>query len=102
MIREKIVDAVVPSPERVLDLIVRTENHKKLVWTAGRVLKEAALWKRVEDLDYDERRIVLKRVTGFLEELASQGVLQRRAEPQSIGYGNEVGFDYVPAPKIGF
>jgi hypothetical protein len=27
--------------------------------------------------------------------------LQRRDEPQSIGYGNEIGFDYVP-PKAGF
>jgi hypothetical protein len=38
----KIVDAVTPSPERVLDLIVRAENRKKLAWTAWRVLKEAA------------------------------------------------------------
>jgi hypothetical protein len=66
---------------------------KKLVWTAGRVLKEAALWKRVEELDYEERKIVLKRVTGFLEDFASQGFLQRRTEPQSIGCGNEIGFD---------
>jgi hypothetical protein len=102
IIREKFVDAVVPPPEQVLDLIVREEAHKKLVWTAGRVLKEAALWKRVEELRYDERKIVLNRVTGFLEDLASQGILRRRMEPQSIGYGDEIGFDYAPARKIGF
>src|SRR5229473_6315007 len=83
MIREKFVDAIVPTPSRVLDLIVREEAHKKLVWTAGRVLKEAALWKRVEELEYDERKIVLNRVTGFLEDFASQGfcgvVWSRRA-----------------------
>jgi hypothetical protein len=102
MIREKFVDAVVPPPERILDLIVRAEDHKKLVWTAGRVLKEAALWKRVEELDYEERKMVLKRVTGLLEDFAYQGFLRRRSEPQSIGYGNEIGFDYVPARNAGF
>lgn len=97
MIREKIVDAIAPSPAQVLDLIVRAEKHRKFVWTAGRVLKEAALWKRVEELDYEERKTVLKRITSFLEDLASQGVLRPRAEVQSIGYGDEIGFDYVPS-----
>jgi hypothetical protein len=64
-------------------------------------LKEAALWKRVEELDYEERKIVLKRVTGILGEFAFNGHLQRRSEPQSIGYGNEIGFDYV-SPKAMF
>jgi hypothetical protein len=102
MIREKFIDAVVPPPERILDLIVRAEDHKKLVWTVGRVLKELALWKRVEELDYQERKIVLTRVAALLEDFASQGLLRRRSEPQSIGYGNEIGFDYVPARKTGF
>jgi hypothetical protein len=44
-------------------------------------LKEAALWKRVEELDYEERKIVLKRVTRILEEFAFNGHLQRRSEP---------------------
>jgi hypothetical protein len=95
MIRQKLIDAAVPSPDRILDLIVHTENHKKIVWTAGRVLKEAALWRQVEELDYEERKIVLKRVTCMLEEFALEGLLERRNEPQSIGYGNEIGFDYV-------
>ena len=98
MIRQALIDAAVPSSQQIFDLIVQAENHKKIVWTAGRVLKEAALWKRVEALDYDERKIVLKRVTGILEEFTLDGRLQRREEPQSIGYGNEIGFDYVP-PK---
>ena len=59
------------------------------------MLKEEALWRQVEELDYEERKIVLTRVTGILEEFASQGHLRRRNEPQSIGYGNEIGFDYV-------
>lgn len=98
MIRQKVVDAVVPSPGQILDLIRRGEARRKFVWTAGRVLKEAVLWTQVEALDYEERKMVLKRVADFLEELASQGVLQRRVEPQSIGYGNEIGFDFVSSP----
>jgi hypothetical protein len=90
-----VVNALVPSPKQVLDLIVDSEQHRKFVWTAGRVLKEAALWTRVEALQYENRRFVLKRVAGFLEDLAVRGILQRRGEPQSIGYGDEAGFDYV-------
>jgi hypothetical protein len=96
MIREKPADAVIPPPERILDLIVRAEERKKVVWTAGRVLKEAALWRLVEELDYEERKVVLKRLTAFLEDFASQELFQRRAQPQSIGYGDEIGFDYIP------
>ena len=95
MIRMEIIDAVTPDAEQVFGLIVRTEAHRKVVWTAGRVLGEAALWRRVEELDYEERKIVLKRITGFLGDLASRGVLHRRDEPQSIGYGDEAGFDYL-------
>jgi hypothetical protein len=80
---------------------VTNVEHNKIVWTAGRVLKEASLWRRVEELDYEERKVVLKRLTGFLENFASQGLLQRRTEPQSIGYGNEIGFDYLPTRKAG-
>jgi hypothetical protein len=93
------VSALVASPKQVLDLIVDSERHRKFVWTAGRVLKEAALWTRVEALEYDDRKLVLKRVAGFLEDLAVRGILQRRGEPQSIGYGDEVGFDYVGSPE---
>jgi hypothetical protein len=95
MIRNEVVDAAVPSLEQMLDLIVSAERHRKFVWTAGRVLKEMALWTRVEQLGYGERKLVLKRVTRCLEDMESKGILQRRQEPQSISYGDEVGFDYV-------
>jgi hypothetical protein len=86
-------------------LAVIAERHRKFVWTAGRVLREKALWTRVEGLPYRERKAVLKRLTTFLEDLADQGILERRREVQSIGYGDEAGFDYVggglnlPAPR---
>jgi hypothetical protein len=95
MIRQNLIEAAVPAPDKIFNLIVHTEQHRKVVWTAGRVLKEAALWKKVEELDYEERKAVLKRVTDALEEFALQGHLQRRHEPQSIGYGSEIGFDYI-------
>ena len=97
---QALIDDVVPSSQQIFDLFIHSEKHKRIVWTAGRVLREAALWKRVEELDYDERKIVLKRITDVLEQFALKGRLQRCDEPQSIGYGNEIGFDYVP-PKQG-
>ena len=36
-----------------------------------------------------------KSLATFLGNLADQGILQRRREVQSIGYGDETGFDYA-------
>jgi hypothetical protein len=84
------------SSDEVLAVIADAEQHRKFVWTAGRVLREAALWTRLESLRYRERKAVLKRLATFLEDLAAdQRILQRRREVQSIGYGDEAGFDYV-------
>jgi hypothetical protein len=83
------------SSSEVLDVIVNAERHRKFVWTAGRVLRETALWTRLEALPYSER----KRLIAVLEDLATQGVLQRRRDVQSIGYGDEIGFDYIGSVK---
>lgn len=64
------------------------------MWTAGRVLKEAALWTPAEALATQDRKVLLRRITGFLQVLEAQGILGRRAELQSIGYGDEIGFDF--------
>jgi len=90
--------ALPESPEEVLALIADSERHRKYVWTAGRVLKELSLWTRIEALSYDERKRVLRRIADYLQELAARGSLQYRGEVQSIGYGDEVGFDYVKPP----
>ncbi|HLW83563.1 MAG TPA: hypothetical protein VKR60_00030 [Candidatus Sulfotelmatobacter sp.] len=87
------------SSEEVLAVITAAERHRKFVWTAARVLREAALRTGLETLRYRERKLVLKRLATFLEDLAAEGVLQRRREVQSIGYGDEVGFDYVGSVK---
>jgi hypothetical protein len=88
------------SCEEVLTVIKDAERHRKFVWTVGRVLRETALWTRLESLPYKERKIVLKRLASFLEDLAQQGVLQRRGDVQSIGYGDEIGFDYVAPERL--
>lgn len=68
------------NPDQVLDIIVASEKHRKFVWTAGRVLREAALWTPVETLSFGERKAILKRLTLYLEELAGRGFLRRREE----------------------
>jgi hypothetical protein len=93
MIREEIVGAVVPPSHQVLALIVPSESHRKFVWTAGRVLQESALWTRIAELNYEERKLVLKRLTTHLNNLAADGVLQQRTELHNLGYGAEIGFD---------
>lgn len=83
------------SANEVLNIIVAAERHRKFVWTAGRVLRESALWTQVEAVNFDDRKRVLNRLTEFMDDLAVRGILHRRDEPQSLGYGNEVGFDYI-------
>jgi len=60
--------------EDVLAIIVAVERHRRFVWTAGRVLRETALWTRLEGLPYAERKAILRRLTIFLENLAEQGI----------------------------
>ena len=50
-------------------------------------------------LAYEDRKLLLRRVTDFLQELAAQGALDRRGELQSIGYGDEIGFDFRSSPR---
>jgi hypothetical protein len=63
------------SADEVLAVIADAERHRKFVWTPGRVLREAALWTRVESLSYRERKAVLKSLASFLNNLAARGFL---------------------------
>jgi hypothetical protein len=54
------------SADEVLRIIKDAECHRKFVWTAGRILKEAALWTQAEALAYEDRKLLLRRVTDFL------------------------------------
>ncbi len=83
------------SPEEVLAVIKESERRRKFAWTASRVLTESALAARLNDLTPVDRKALLLRITNLLESLAAQGILRRRADRQGIGYGQEIGFDYL-------
>lgn len=79
----------------ILEIIEENERHRKYVWTVGRVLQRAALLTNFEQLNYAERKALRHRLEALLEQLAGEGVLSRRPEIQTIGFGEETGFDYV-------
>jgi hypothetical protein len=83
------------SAREVLDVIVAAERSRKYVWTAGRVLIQGAFQGLWGMLDPDEKKAILRRLTRLLEELADDGVLAPRPILQSIGYGDEKGFDFI-------
>jgi hypothetical protein len=82
-----------------LALIVKAERSRKYVWTAGRVLIEGGLEQLWSNADARHKKKVLKSITELLEALASEGILAPRTELQSIGYGHEKGFDFVPLKR---
>jgi hypothetical protein len=91
--------SMIPTPIAVLDLISKAERSRRLVWTAGMVLKRAALVSDWKELNHSDRQRVLHSITGMLEDLAARGVLERRPIRQTIGFGEEVGFDYIGGAK---
>lgn len=86
------------SAAEVLDVIVAEERSRKFVWTASRVVMKIAGQGDLEALDSQGRKDALFRIAGFLNELMLQGRLAQRDILQSIGYGNETGFDFI-SPK---
>ena len=84
----------------VLSVIHEAERSRKYVWTAGRILIEAGLEEAWSNTTAKDKKQILRRITKLLEALSSNGILVRRKELQSIGYGHEKGFDYVSALKI--
>ena len=84
------------SESEILDLITEKERSKKYVWTAGRVLMASGLVGDWQELDSANKKSLLKDMSKMLEKLEDKGVLLRRDIPQSIGFGNEIGFDFIP------
>ena len=79
----------------ILNLIKVREQSKKFVWTAGRVLMasgKVGYWRQV---DSDSKKALLKDLLKKLEKLESQGLLIRRDLPQGIGFGDEIGFEFI-------
>jgi hypothetical protein len=83
------------SAEAVQWLISEAERSRAFVWTAGRVLIEKGLTRKFYLLPARERKAILKRLTSYLGELANNGGLERREMRQGIGFGSEIGFNYL-------
>jgi hypothetical protein len=84
----------------VLALIIAAERSRKYVWTADRVLIQGGFQGAWVKLNDNAKKVILRKLTELLEELADEGVLELRTISQSIGYGEEKGFDYILPPVI--
>ncbi|MCB1130283.1 MAG: hypothetical protein KDN05_04080 [Verrucomicrobiae bacterium] len=81
--------------DRVLDVIAATEGRHRVVWTAGRVLKEDGSLHQVMTGDPVRRKSLLRRIRSILKTLASDGLLRERGIQFNFGAGNEAGYDLV-------
>jgi hypothetical protein len=86
------------SSSELLDLIKSTERTRRFVWTTGRIIQEVGLKSQLRQVSSEERKCVRQQLKKLLEELCSQGILQRRARRQSVRLDNDVGFDFVAKP----
>lgn len=76
-------------------MIVRTEQRHRVVWTAGRVLKEEGSLHRIATSSPDRRRSVLRRIRNLLKELEREGMLSAREPQFNFGTGKEAAYDFV-------
>jgi len=83
------------SVERVLKVIAEAERHHRIVWTAGRVLKEDGSLHQVMTGDPLRRKAVLRRLRGVLKTLARAGVLAERGFQFNFGADHEVSYDLM-------
>ncbi len=81
--------------EHVFDVIVRTEQRHRVVWTAGRILKEDGSLHRIATASPGRRRLVLRRIRNILKELVREGVLAERGVQFNYGTGTEASYDLV-------
>jgi hypothetical protein len=82
--------------KQVLDVILRAEQRRRVVWTAGRILKEEGSLYRVATGSPNVRRSTLRRIRRILKELVRDGVLAERGGTQfNYGTTNEVSYDLV-------
>jgi len=86
------------SSSELLDLIKSAERTRRFVWTTGRIIQELGLKSQLRQISSEDRKHVRQQLKNLLEELCSQGMLQRRARRQSIRLDNDIGFDLVAKP----
>ncbi len=85
--------------ERVVAIIVATEQRRRVVWTAGRILREDGSLHGVMTGEPARRRGVLRKIRGILKALAGEGVLKERGFQFNFGTTTEVGYDFVRVPE---
>jgi hypothetical protein len=83
------------SIDHVLKVIAEAERHHRIVWTAGRVLKEDGSLHQVMTGDPMRRKAVLRRLRAVLKTLARAGVLAERGLQFNFGADHEVSYDLV-------
>lgn len=83
------------SVDRVLDVIEATESRHRVVWTAGRVLKEDGSLHQVMTGDPVTRKALLRRIRAILKTLANDGLLTERGIQFNFGADYEVGYELV-------
>ncbi|MBC7979913.1 MAG: hypothetical protein H7Y36_05060 [Armatimonadetes bacterium] len=83
------------SVDLVLEVIVGAERHHRIVWTAGRVLKEDGSLHQVMTGDPVRRKALLSRLRAILKTLAGEGVLAERGLQFNFGADYEVGYDLI-------
>lgn len=76
-------------------MIIRTEQRHRVVWTAGRILKEDGSLHRIATGSPEQRRSVLHRIRSVLKELEREGVLAGRGTQFNFGMGREAAYDFV-------
>ncbi len=83
------------SIDHVFGVIVASESRHRIVWTAGRVLKEDGSLHRVATGDPDRRRAVMRRLRSHLKALVERGELEERGVQFNYGADHEVSYDFV-------
>jgi hypothetical protein len=86
------------TPEHVVALISKVEERHRVVWTAGRILKEDGCLHQVMTGEPAIRRQALARIRRILKNLVRDGVLSERGFQFNYGMTTEVGYDFL-APK---
>lgn len=88
------VDFLPSTPQELLHIIRVAERSRKYVWTATRVLIEAAHERNWVELDHRQCKAASQGITDLLESLANEGVLRRRPVLHSVGFGYEKAVDF--------
>ena len=84
-----------------MTIIQRTEERHRVVWTAGRVLKEDGSEIQILTSPREKRHPIMQRLRKLLKALADEGILKKRGTQFNFGTMNEIGYDYLHNSESG-